>query len=89
MYPTYKESFQVRWDNSIQFFPHAAIYLEVSLFVEPVRMHFSAKQPCRNDTVCNAAMQYGETVGYCYPSGLEKTLCKWDTYVPLVTKGLK
>jgi hypothetical protein len=24
---------------------------------------------------------------YCYPSGLEKTLCKWDTYVPLVTKG--
>jgi hypothetical protein len=27
-------------------------------------------------------------VGYCYPSGLEKTLCKWDIYVPLVTKGL-
>ena len=28
---------------------------------------------------------------YCYPSGLEKTLCKWDTYiyVPLVTKGLR
>jgi len=23
--------------------------------VEPVRMHFSAKQPCTNDTVCNAA----------------------------------
>ena len=34
--------------------------------------------------------QHGEKVGYCYPSGLEKTLCKWDiyTYVPLVTKGL-
>jgi len=30
--PTYKESFQVRWDNSISFFLHAAIYLEVSLF---------------------------------------------------------
>jgi hypothetical protein len=28
-------------------------------------------------------------VGYCYPSGLEKTLCKWDIYVPLVTKGLR
>jgi hypothetical protein len=28
-------------------------------------------------------------VGYCYPSELEKTLCKWDMYVPLVTKGLK
>jgi hypothetical protein len=24
-----------------------------------------------------------------YPSGLEKTLCKWEIYVPLVTKGLK
>jgi hypothetical protein len=33
--------------------------------------------------------QDGEKVGYCYPSGLEKTLCKWDTYVLLVTKGLR
>jgi hypothetical protein len=33
--------------------------------------------------------QHGEKVGYCYPSGVEKTLCKWDIYVPLVTKGLK
>jgi len=33
--------------------------------------------------------QHGEEVGYCYPSGLEKTLCKWDVYVPLVMKGLK
>jgi hypothetical protein len=33
--------------------------------------------------------QHGEKVGYCYPSGLEKTLCKWDIYVTLVTKGLK
>jgi hypothetical protein len=32
--------------------------------------------------------QHGEKVGYCYPSGLEKTLCKWDTHVPLVTKGV-
>jgi len=30
--PTYKESFQVRWDNSIPLFLHAAIYHEVSLF---------------------------------------------------------
>jgi hypothetical protein len=29
---TYKESFQVRWDNSIPLFLHAAIYLDVSLF---------------------------------------------------------
>jgi hypothetical protein len=33
--------------------------------------------------------QHGEIVGYCYPSGLEKTPCKWDVYVPLVTKWLK
>jgi hypothetical protein len=32
--------------------------------------------------------QHGEKVGNCYPSGLEKTLCKWDIYVLLVTKGL-
>jgi len=25
--------------------------------------------------------QHGEKVGYCYPSGLEKTLYKWDIYV--------
>jgi hypothetical protein len=28
-------------------------------------------------------------VGYYYPSGLEETLCKWDMYVPLITKGLR
>jgi hypothetical protein len=33
--------------------------------------------------------QHGEKVGYCYPSGLEKTLCKWDICVLLVTKGLR
>jgi len=33
--------------------------------------------------------QHGDKAGYCYPSGLEKTLCKWDIHVPLVTKGLK
>ena len=34
--------------------------------------------------------QHGEKVGYCYPSGLENSLCKWETYsyAPLVTKGL-
>jgi hypothetical protein len=32
--------------------------------------------------------QHGEKAGYCYPSGLEKTLCKWDN-VPMVKKGLK
>jgi hypothetical protein len=34
-------------------------------------------------------MAAGKKLGYCYPSGLEKTLCKWDLHVPLVTKGLR
>jgi hypothetical protein len=33
--------------------------------------------------------QHREKVGYYYPSGLEKTLCKWEIYVTLVTNGLK
>jgi len=33
--------------------------------------------------------QHGEEVGYWYPSRFERTICKWDIYVPLVTKGLK
>jgi hypothetical protein len=32
--------------------------------------------------------QHGEKVGYCYPSVLQKTLCKWNIYVPLVTEEL-
>jgi hypothetical protein len=38
--------------------------------------------------ILQGGWQLGEKVGYCYPSGLEKTLCKWK-YVPLVTKGLR
>jgi hypothetical protein len=29
------------------------------------------------------------TSGNWYPNGLENAIFKWDTYVPLVTKGLK
>ena len=52
--PSYKGSFQVRWDKSIPLFLHAAIYLKYLYSIEPVRMHFPVKQPCTNDTVCNA-----------------------------------
>jgi len=31
--------------------------------------------------------QHGEEVGYYYPSGLEKTICKCDIYDPFVTRG--
>ena len=53
--PTYKESFQVCWDNSIPLFLCAAIYLEVSLFCWTSQNVFSVKQPFTNDIVCNAA----------------------------------
>jgi hypothetical protein len=33
----------------------------------------------------NGIEEESEKVGYCYPSRLEKTLCKWDIYVPLVS----
>jgi hypothetical protein len=39
--PLNKESFQVRWDNSIQHILHAAIYLEVSLFRWTTQNEFS------------------------------------------------
>ena len=38
--------------------------------------------------ILQSRSQHGEKVGYSYPSGLEKTLCEWEIYVPLVTKGL-
>jgi hypothetical protein len=28
--------------------------------------------------ILQSSWQHGEKVGYCYPSELEKTLCKWD-----------
>jgi len=32
--------------------------------------------------------QHGEEVGIWYPNRLERAICKWDLYVPLVTKRL-
>ena len=115
--PTYKESFQVRWDNSIPLFLPAAIFLEVSLFRWTSQNAFSREtavykwycvQCCiaalhtvsfvhgkmhsewfNGIEILQGRWQHGEKVGYYYPSGLEKTLCKWDIYVPLVRKELK
>jgi hypothetical protein len=41
IFPTYKESFQVRWGNSVPLFLHAAIYLEVYLFLWTSQNAFS------------------------------------------------
>jgi hypothetical protein len=37
--------------------------------------------------ILQSRWQHGEKVGYCYPSGPEKTLCKWGIYV-ILTKSL-
>jgi len=31
--------------------------------------------------ILQGGWQHGGKVGYCYPSGLEKTLCKWDIHM--------
>jgi len=33
--------------------------------------------------------QHGEKVGYCYPNGSEKTLCKWDIHRVSQVEGTK
>jgi len=120
--PLIKSLFKSAGITVSHFFSMLPSTLKYLYSVEPVRMHFPAKQPyCTNDTVCNAACsiahnivctvrlfrgkihsdwfngieilqgrwQHGEKVRYCYSTGLEKTLYKWDICdVPLVTKGL-
>jgi hypothetical protein len=40
--------------------------------------------------ILQGGWQHGENVGYCYPSGLEKTLCKLDIYIcPAVHERVK
>jgi len=79
--PTYKESFQVRWDNSIPLFLGAAICLEVSLFCWTSQNAFSRKTAVLYKWYCVQrcmlhCTQYHlystarKKVGYCYPSGL-------------------
>jgi len=86
----FKESFQARWDNSIPLFLHAAIYSSIAHSIICTRL-FRGKMHSdwfNGIEILQGRWQHGEKVGYSYRSGLEKTLCKWDMYVPLVTKGL-
>ena len=72
---TYKESFQVRIAHSI---------IRTWLFRGKMLSDwFNGME------ILQGRWQHGEKVGCCYPSVLEKTLCKWNIYVPLVTKGLR
>jgi len=74
--PTYKESFQVRWDNSIPLFLRAAIYLEVSLF------RWTSQNAVFHET---AAYKW-----YCVQCCMQhcSTEKKWDTVIPADLKRL-
>jgi hypothetical protein len=64
--------FQVLWDSSIPLSLHAVIYLEVSLF------RWTSQNAFSHETTVYK--------WYCVQFLLEKPLCKWNIYVPLVTK---
>ena len=51
---------------------------------------FRAKMHCdwfNGIELLQGRWQHGEKVGYCYPSGLVKTLCKWDICDVLLVSG--
>jgi len=54
-FPLTKSLFKSAGITVSQFFSMLPSTLKYPYSVEPVRMHFPAKQPCTNDTVCNAA----------------------------------
>jgi len=56
--PLTKSLFKFAGITVSHFFSMLQSTLKYLYSVEPVRMHFPAKQPCTNDTVCNAAMQH-------------------------------
>ena len=119
--PTYKESFQVRWGNSVPLFPCCHLPWSISIPLNQSECIFPRNSCVQmilcamlhssiaHNIICTVQLfrgkmhsdwfngieilqgrwQHGEKVGYCYPRGLGKTLFKWDTYVPLVMKGLK
>jgi len=63
------------------FFAMLPSILKYLYSIEPVRMHFPAKQPyCANDTVCNAAMQH------C--TQYLETICSTSFLLPLLQEGV-
>jgi hypothetical protein len=67
-----------------------AIYLEVSLFRWTSQNAFFRETAVYKWDCVQCCIAALHTVGYCYPSGLAKTLCKWDipVYDLLAAKGL-
>jgi hypothetical protein len=56
-FPLTKSIFKSAGITVSHFFSMLPSTLKYLYSVETFRMHFPAKQPCTNDTVCNAAMQ--------------------------------
>jgi hypothetical protein len=87
--PTYKESFQVRCDNSIPLFIYAAIYLEVSLVRWTSQNAFSHETALYKwyFKVDDIVDKKWDTV---IPADLKRLFVSGKyTYVPLVTKGVR
>jgi hypothetical protein len=81
--PTYKESFQVHRDYSIPLFFYFAIYhssIAHSIICTRLFRGKMLSDWFNGIEILQGRWQHGEKLGYCYPSGLEKTLCKWDIY---------
>jgi hypothetical protein len=82
--PTYKESFQVRWDNGIALSLHAAMYLEVYLFRWTSQNAFSRETAVLYKwccvQCCVAEKRYFKVDG-----SKEK---KWDAVIPADLKRL-
>jgi hypothetical protein len=89
MQTIYKESFQVRWDNSTPIFLHAAIYLEVSLFRWTSQNAFSREaavykwycvQCCYADHLQRV---FSNPLGWQYPTFSPCCHLPWSVSIPL------
>ena len=81
---TYKESFQVRWDNSIPLFLHAAIYLEVPQFWWTSQNAFSRETAVYKwycVQCCKQLVMKGLNKHNLLSAFILFTLCKWCTKI--------
>jgi hypothetical protein len=84
----YLEVSLFRWTSQNAFSRETAVYIWCSIICTRLFRGKMHSDWFNGIEILQGRWQHGEKVGYCNPSGLETTLCKWDIYVPLVTKGL-
>jgi ATP-dependent helicase YprA (DUF1998 family) len=75
--PTYKESFQVCWDNSIPLFLHAAICLEVSLFRWTSQNAFSRETAMYKWYCVQCCIAALHTVSFVHVYFIGEEFCVW------------